>query len=608
MRIFLSISFAFTLSAFAGTATQTDWSGGPGNLGPVIDLGSDFLLDTGTNWSFSEGSLLLGPEENNVDEGSDGAPSVFAADIDADGDIDVLGAAYSTDKIIWWENVDGSGGIWSEHLIEGAFDGAWSVFAVDIDTDGDKDVLGAAHWDGDINWWENVDGSGDNWSEHLIDGDFDRGASVFAADIDSDGDNDVLGAGYLTDDITWWENVDGSGDNWSEHLIEGAFDGAGSVFAADIDGDGYNDVLGAAANADEITWWENVDGSGSGDTWSEHLIEGDFDGAWSVFVADIDADGDNDVLGAAYPGDEIAWWENVDGAGDIWSKHLIDGDFDGAISVFAADIDADGDEDVLGSAFCGAGEITWWENVDGSGDNWSEHLIDGDVYATSVFIADFDGDGENDVLGAGYDDITWWDINSYESNGALESSLLDTQKIPVWSEISWNSDCPAGTELGFQVRATETGWESTMPEWSDTLWNPCSMEGILPDGYPYVQYRVVMETSDPSSTPILHDVTLTWNETGVEDHVSPVISSTEFLPFSPNPVSGLPVVRFALIEPTDVEITVFNISGRVVDTASLSEYPAGYGSILMRELPPGLYICRMTSDGFSASRQFVVIE
>jgi len=38
---------------------------------------------------------------------------------------------------------------------------------------------------------------------------FDGACSVHAADMDGDGDMDVLGAAYLADDITWWENTDG---------------------------------------------------------------------------------------------------------------------------------------------------------------------------------------------------------------------------------------------------------------------------------------------------------------------------------------------------------------------------------------------------------------
>jgi hypothetical protein len=47
-----------------------------------------------------------------------------------------------------------------------------------------------------------------------------------------------------------------SGTPWTEHILNGSFDGAHSVYAADIDDDGDVDVLGAAAYDDDIAWWE----------------------------------------------------------------------------------------------------------------------------------------------------------------------------------------------------------------------------------------------------------------------------------------------------------------------------------------------------------------
>ena len=67
----------------------------------------------------------------------------------------------------------------------------------------------------------------------------------------------MLGAALDADDIVWWENVVSDGTVWAEHAVDAVYDGASSVHAADVDGDGDMDVLGAAYNADEITWWES---------------------------------------------------------------------------------------------------------------------------------------------------------------------------------------------------------------------------------------------------------------------------------------------------------------------------------------------------------------
>ncbi len=288
----------------------------------------------------------------------DGATSVYAADVDGDGDMDVLGAAVYADDIAWWENTAGDGTTWTEHTVDGDFVGANSVYAADIDGDGDVDVLGAAQNDDTIAWWENTAGDGTTWTEHLVDGSFTAAWSVYAADVDGDGDMDILGAAASGYDITWWENTASDGTAWAEHTVDGYFNGI-SVYAADVDGDGDMDVLGAAQADDTIAWWENT--AGDGTTWTEHLVDGSFLGAMSVYAADVDGDGDMDVLGAAFYDNDIAWWENITGNGIGWNVHAVDGAFDGATSVYAADVDGDGDMDVLGAAM-DMNSITWWES------------------------------------------------------------------------------------------------------------------------------------------------------------------------------------------------------------------------------------------------------
>ena len=54
---------------------------------------------------------------------------------------------------------------------------------------------------------------GQSWTEHTIDAAFSFALSVYAADFDGDGDMDVLGAAYTANDITWWENDGSPADN-----------------------------------------------------------------------------------------------------------------------------------------------------------------------------------------------------------------------------------------------------------------------------------------------------------------------------------------------------------------------------------------------------------
>ena len=371
-----------------------------------------------------------------VDGSFDGAYSVFVSDVDGDGDMDILGAAYLVGDIAWWENTTGDGAAWIEHNVVGDLYSAKSVYAADVDGDGDMDVLGAGYCWG-IMWWENTSGDGSVWIEHKIDGRFEGAYSVHAADVDGDGDMDVLGAANVflrdTGEITWWENTAGDGTLWTEHSVDGDFLGAISVYAADINGDGDMDVLGAAFDDDDITWWENTTGDGA--VWIEHTVDAEYSRAVSVYAADIDGDGDMDVLGAALGEDDITWWENTAGDGAVWIEHTVESNFHSPRSVYAADIDGDGDIDILGGAIT-ADDIRWWENITGDGAGWITHLVDSDFSAYSVHAADVDGDGDMDVLGASNltDDITWWE------------SLLDCAGVDCPADIDGGCDCTVGTQ------------------------------------------------------------------------------------------------------------------------------------------------------------------
>jgi hypothetical protein len=68
---------------------------------------------------------------------------------------------------------------------------------------------------------------------------------------------DVLSASYGDNKIAWYENTDGKGGFGEPQIISNSAKWAGSVHAADLDGDGDMDVLSASADDDKIAWYEN---------------------------------------------------------------------------------------------------------------------------------------------------------------------------------------------------------------------------------------------------------------------------------------------------------------------------------------------------------------
>ena len=252
------------------------------------------------------------------------------------------------DKIAWYENDGAADPSFTARTIATSADGAYSVYAADIDNDGDMDVLSASFTDDKIAWYENDGAADPSFTARTITTSADEAVSVYAADIDNDGDLDVLSASKGDDKIAWYENDGAADPSFTARTITTSADYAWRVYAADIDNDGDMDVLSASINDSKIAWYEN---DGAADpSFTARTITTSADGARSVYAADIDNDGDMDVLSASFSDDKIAWYENDGAADPSFTARTITTSADGANSVYAADIDNDGDMDVLSAS------------------------------------------------------------------------------------------------------------------------------------------------------------------------------------------------------------------------------------------------------------------
>jgi len=340
----------------------------------------------------------------------------FAIDVDSDGDLDIVTSSQFNNKIVWYEN-DGNRSF-ATHIIDSQYYGTYDVSAADVDSDGDMDFFTSGFNRGEIAWYEN-DGS-ENFAAHVIVPSTGLSNSIFAIDVDSDGDVDLISNDLYGDKVAWHEN-DGN-ENFVTYVITTSADQIASIFAIDVDSDGDVDILSASSADNKIAWYEN-DGN---ENFTTHIITTSATWAMSVFAIDVDSDGDVDVLSASRIDNKIAWYEN-DG-NENFTTHVITVSAGGAFSVFAIDVDSDGDVDVL-SANHENGEIFWYEN-----DGWEgfvSQLISSADMASSVFAADVDSDGDVDIVGSGGASVYW-----YESDLSSGVSSSCFGKINVFVEDS----------------------------------------------------------------------------------------------------------------------------------------------------------------------------
>ena len=601
MRLFPLPLLLAVSTAVANYADQTDWSGGPGVAGPVTQWGDAFLSGARVLWDSIPGRLLVDPEFERLAEGeSDNINLLASGDIDGDGDIDLVGSRFTS--VSWWENADFCGTEWIEHPVPGAGDIEFAL--VDMDGDVDPDVV--ASTGNDVLWLEN-DGAGSEWSLHQIDGSMSRPVAPCPADIDGDGDIDVICANFTYSDgvIRWWENTDGSALTWEEHGFAAASHGYQGVCGDDVDGDGDCDILAAAIYDGDMIWIENTDGLGT--SWLKVTIDASFDSAMRIYSTDLDGDGDSDVIGTRdFTGTGMTWWENLDGSGTSWTRRSV-GDglgLDFGAFLDTADLDMDGDMDISAcTAYPGC--FCWLENADGQGTSWEAHILrEMAGYADASFItdADFDGDGWTDAAGCSWneDDIYWW---SLAPAGSLTSSILHAEICLYWYFLDWAATTPSGSAVGFQVRSSDDS--SVLGPWSDTLWTPGGLEGLLEYDTNYFQYRSILMPGDPGAYPVLNNVSVMWIEMGLEEGEAP--SSLVLLPVTPNPCAGVPELVVGLPVDEALAVSVFDVAGRLV---AASENPGrqGWQSIGLTGLTPGVYLVMVRAGGEEAVGRFTVIS
>ncbi|MBT3221126.1 MAG: VCBS repeat-containing protein, partial [Proteobacteria bacterium] len=325
------------------------------------------------------------------------------ADVDHDGNLDVLPASASKiDKVSHWYENDGSGTSWTEHSSPLAA----ARSTADVDRDGDLDFLTTlpSH----VFWEEN----GNNWATATIANT--EAISIKPADIDGDGDIDAFGSGM--DELLWWEN-DGNGTSWTEHQVAGSLSSVFDMSAADMDHDGDIDLIHTDMGTDTVSWWENDDGLGG--SWTEHNVSVNFAGANDAEAMDLDFDGDLDIVGAAFYGGGVAWWENT---GASFTSHDIDPANTSAYPSKPVDLDFDGDLDIV-SADAMDGTVLWYENQ-GDSFGWNTNPVGSMVFPYDVEVGDLDGDGDIDFCAASGDvsgDVLWWANQSIHRQIAFET-------------------------------------------------------------------------------------------------------------------------------------------------------------------------------------------
>ncbi len=273
----------------------------------------------------------------------------------------------------------------------------------------------------------------------------------FADDVNGDGWTDLLVVDFPGAQTWWFENPQTAGGPWKRHVATPVTNNESPTYL-DVDGDGRRElVMGYAldpANPDGPDRWMGIARRGSDPAalWKIQQISAKGAPATQKFmhglgVGDVNHDGRNDVLV------KEGWWEAppADKASGEWQFHAVNFG-DNCAQMYVYDFDGDGDNDVLSSA---AHEIgIWWHEQ--SPEGWKTHLIDRSFSQThSLCLADINGDGLPDfVTGKRY-----WahgpqgDVNPGDPAVMFWFELSRKDGKPVWTPHQFDNDSGVGTQF-----------------------------------------------------------------------------------------------------------------------------------------------------------------
>jgi hypothetical protein len=401
-----------------------------------------------------------------VDLSIPGIHCVKVFDLDLDGDPDIIGGSEHTPwstsvGLMWWRNDGGNPLQWTKFVIDPGFLHVMSVDVNYLDNDNFPDIVASSWESGKISWWKNSGNPEMGWTSFDIVTGWINQHDATCHDIDSDGDMDVIGAGSGNNRISVFKNQGGTVPAWQEELVTSNFAGAKSVVAEDLDGDSLPDLVAAGDVCDDIAWWKNHGGNPI--IWQKKFITTNFTGAGGLDIADMNYDGQPDVLGSAWKGNEVSFWICNDIAANSWTKNLVTDQLDTVSGAIASDIDLDGDMDIVAVAKI-PGELVIFFNENGNFEK--ETLYPAFFGGSALSVSDIDQDGDDDIVaGAGVLQELWW-FENHTINVGFGNDIRRKEGIKVCPNPSagnFTAALPDAAEPVLSVRIMNLAGKSEHP-------------------------------------------------------------------------------------------------------------------------------------------------
>lgn len=313
--------------------------------------------------------------KGSVDEQGKGYRWDFAnlpLEIDSPGKPDLVSVDWFDKHAVWFRNTGLANGPWPETLIE--TNGNYETADL-YDVIGDGKAKAVVPAVAQTLWYEVLKGPAGQGAfvKHVV-SEKTMNWGVGVGDLNGDGRPD-----FIRPDAWFEAPADPRHGKWTEHpLALGGLDGKADhtpqILVYDVNGDGLNDIVTSSAHGYGIFWYEQVR-QGNDITFKQHLIDASWTQAHSLVLADLDGCGLPELITGkrfmAHNGGDpdengplgVYYYKLNRKPLPVWTKHVISYDqgIGSGINIIAADLDGDGDLDIIVTGKWGG--PVWFENL-----------------------------------------------------------------------------------------------------------------------------------------------------------------------------------------------------------------------------------------------------
>lgn len=349
---------------------------------------------------FSKRLLLVGPHQEAA-----------VADFNKDGVLDIVSGAY------WLAGPDYAPRAFRAGPAAANWVRSNSALPYDVDGDGWTDIIIGAWEEAGVMWYRNPGDfrlrRGLHWEEGQLTPTKGRIERMDLHDYDGDGVPEIHTVSYVKEEpVEIYRFVKTANGPGLEKFVLGTEGGGHGYAWGDVNADGREDLL------TEVGWYERPAEGPFARAWTFHPDSALPHPSCPFAVDDVNADGRLDILFGRAHDFGLYWWEQEPSASGAtaWKKHVIDESWSQGHVAAVADLDGDGENELITGKCVWAHQgsdpgaedpaVLYYYDWDRTTAEFVRHEIGGpgeDIgLGRQLVVQDLNGDGKLDLVAPGY--------------------------------------------------------------------------------------------------------------------------------------------------------------------------------------------------------------